>query len=60
MNVPTSQRCIVVYRPEPKGPPEYVGPFVSERLAQEFVNDLPLETHAKIAPLVSRQDATHH
>lgn len=53
----TAKRYLVIYRPADKSPVEYYGPFVSERLADEFVVEkLPLDAVTRVKPLMSRED----
>lgn len=51
-----TNRFVVVYR-SPEGPLEYYGPFVSERLADEFVAEkLPEDSVTAVKPLLARQE----
>ena len=60
MTVPQTQRFVVIYRPQPKEPIEYIGPFVSQTIAERFVNEkLSPEAQVHIRPLLSRQDLDH-
>ena len=53
----TAGRFVVIYKPAKGSPTEYYGPFVSERLADEFVVEkLPVDSLTWVRPLMSRQD----
>jgi hypothetical protein len=58
MNVPSPQRYVVVYRPAKDDPLEYIGPFVSKRLAEQFADTLKPEGKTFIRPLLARHE--HH
>lgn len=48
-------RSIVIYKPREGAPVEYIGPFVSERLAYEYVDNRLPNGKAIVRPLISRQ-----
>lgn len=53
----TAKRYLVIYKPSDDEPREYYGPFVSERLADEFVLEkLPIDSRTWVKPLMSRED----
>ncbi len=52
----TQGRFVVIYKPAKNQPAEYYGPFVSERLADEFcVEHLPEDALTWVRPLLPRQ-----
>lgn len=52
----TQGRFVVIYKPSKGVPAEYYGPFVSERLADEFVvESLPEDSVTWVRPLLPRQ-----
>ncbi len=52
----TQGRFVVIYKPAKYQPAEYYGPFVSERLADEFcVEHLPEDALTWVRPLLPRQ-----
>ena len=59
MAVQSTQRFLVIHKPDKANPPEYFGPFVSERIAEEFVATTLNEGKSWIKPLHSRQYAEH-
>lgn len=50
----TNPRSIIIYKPCEGAPIEYVGPFVSERLAYEYVDKKMPNGKAIVRPLKSR------
>lgn len=53
----TAKRFLVVYKADKASRTEYFGPFVSERLADEFVIEkLPVDSITWVKPLLSRED----
>lgn len=50
-----TQRYIVLHKPDDKSPMEYIGPFVSERLAEEFADDNYPPEKWMVRPVKSRE-----
>lgn len=48
------QRYIVLHKPDEKSPVEYIGPFVSERLAEEFADETFPPEKYMIRPVKTR------
>jgi len=57
----TNTRYLVVHQDSPKEFQQFYGPFVSQRLAEEFRDNLPIKNGSKtfIAPLHSSKEFRH-
>jgi hypothetical protein len=55
--IPSPQRYLVIYKPSEDEPVEYIGPFVSKTLAENYATFDLKAKKAIVRPLLNREQA---